>query len=354
MKIKLAILDKDRNYLERFSAAMGRRYPEELEFYLFTSRETALSSLGAIRADVLLANPEFEITAQELPKTCAFGQLSDTPGMDPVSGKPMICKFRNMETLYKGILGVYAEKPGPIDEFVLRDGCRTIGFFGVGGMGTSTVAAACAMHFAQEGKKTLYLNLQRLGGADMYFSGEGQRDMTDLILSLQDPEANLPMQLKSWVREDRSGVSFFAQAKNPLDMLELDPEEMLQLLDKLSGYDYIIMDMDLTLEEGMLAVYRRAGRIVMVGDRSVEASVKADRALGALAILDGGSEQPLLERMSIIYNKVGSESQGQITQGELKVLGSQGIFKEERSRKISDNRKIVEYLAKQEMFDGLR
>ena len=50
MKIKLAILDSDRNYLEKMHAAFIRRYSDKLEIYLFTSAFSALESLAASKS----------------------------------------------------------------------------------------------------------------------------------------------------------------------------------------------------------------------------------------------------------------------------------------------------------------
>ena len=180
--------------------------------------------------------------------------------------------------------------------------------------------------------------------------------MTDLILSLQDPDANLQLQLQGWVREDATGVCFFAQAKTPLDMLGLDEENTTGLLSELkrSGdYDYIILDTDLVLNPEALQIYRAADEIVMVSDHSQEAAVKAERALAALQLMDNGSEVPLKDRVCVIYNRVGCEHEADIGNPALKALGGVGIFKSETAKKIPDNRKIIELLAKQEFFDKI-
>ena len=357
MKIKLAILDSDRNYLEKMGAAFGRRYSDKMEFYLFTSEFAAVEALRASQIDVFLMNKAIDFPVDRIPSDCMYAYLSDVPGIERYNDRPVICKFQRMDMLYKQILDVYALNRKVVlgGEYAGAKG-KTILFFGAsGGMGTSSMAAACAIRFAGKKKKVVYLNLQKLSGADMYFSGEGQRGMTDLILSLQDPDPNLRLQLQSWVREDASGVCFFAQAKTPLDMMELDAECTMLLLSELKkhgDYDYIILDTDLTLSPDALEVYKAADEIVLVSDHSKEAAVKAQRALEALCMM-GGNENPITDRICVIYNRVAHENEVDITEPKLNALGGVGVFKNEKSRKVPDNKKVVELLAGQEFLDKL-
>lgn len=358
MKIKLAILDSDRNYLEKMRTAFVRRYSDEIEFYLFTAKNAALEALAISKIDVFLLNKSMDVLPEEIPGGCLYAYLSDVAGIDTYNNKAVICKFQRMDLIYRQILGVCAENKKVIPGVKFSDNeSKILLFVGAGGgMGTSSVAAACAVRFAGMKKKVAYLNLQKISGADLYFSGEGHKCMTDLIMSLQDPEANLRVQLQSWVREDASGVCFFAQAKNPLDMMELDGEEMLRLISELKysgGYDYLILDVDLSLDKAMLPVYRVADEIVLVGDHSKESSLKAERALSALKVLDRNSEVPLTKRMSVIYNRVGSEVEMDINEPEIRVLGGVGIYKSDKTRKISKNEKVIEMLATMDMFDKI-
>ena len=56
MKIKLAILEKDRSYLTRIVSAFSARHAEKLEIYSFTDQEVAIATLDSAKIDVLVAN----------------------------------------------------------------------------------------------------------------------------------------------------------------------------------------------------------------------------------------------------------------------------------------------------------
>lgn len=53
MKIKLALLDSDQNYLNRIVTAFNIKYADKLEIYSFTKLESAMAALEPSRIDVL-------------------------------------------------------------------------------------------------------------------------------------------------------------------------------------------------------------------------------------------------------------------------------------------------------------
>lgn len=183
-----------------------------------------------------------------------------------------ICKFQKADLIYKQILSIYSEVISNISGLKLNvDECKVLAFTSAGGgTGSSTVAAACAVHFASKGRKVLYLNLEEFGSSDIFFEGEGQFDMSDVVYALKSNKTNLVLKLESCVRQDTSGVYFFSQPKVALDILELGTEDILRLISELEmtgAFDYIIADMGLGLDEKHLKIYGRAYAVVLVGDR---------------------------------------------------------------------------------------
>lgn len=167
MKIKLAILEKDKSYLNRITAAFGSKYADKFEIYSFTDQITAMDTLDAARIDVLLANDSFDINAGLLPKRCGFAYLVDSSDIDSVKDQRAISKFQKADLIYKQILMVYSENMGRIGFKIDGDMGKIIAFTAAsGGVGASTMAAACALHYASRGSKVLYLNLEKYGSSD--------------------------------------------------------------------------------------------------------------------------------------------------------------------------------------------
>lgn len=352
MKIKLAILEKDKSYLTRIVTAFGTKYADKIEIYSFTDPEVALGTLNSAKIDVLLSSDVFSIDLHKLPNRCAFAYLVDSMGIDMLNDQRAICKFQKADLIYKQILSVYSEKASSITGFKMTgDESVVIAFCSAsGGVGSSTMAAACATRFAKKEKKVLYLNLEKFGSADVFFSGQGQFDMSDIIFALKSKKTNLPLKLESCVKQDTNGVYFYSQAKIALDMMELTTEDTIRLISELKltgGYDYIILDMDFSIDKEMLKLYRQAQSIVLVGDGSLESNNKTERAYTALATLEANADAPLINRMSFIYDKVSSKSGQQINAAGLKVLGGAPRYSG------ANVHQIVEQLAAMDLFDSI-
>lgn len=306
MKMKLAVLDRDGIYLKRLSAEFGARYGDLFEMYAFTEPDAALAALDGYGIDVFLAGTGFDIDAGSIPRHCGFAYLAESPELHTVKGRTAVCKFQMASQLCAQIRQIHTEHPG--DRGAEEEAARTILFTGVsGGVGTSTMAAACARHFGAQGKRVLYLNLEQFGSPELYFRGEGQFTMRDVIAAVKSRKPNLEGMLSRYVRCDAAGVHFFAQSPSAADMLALDSGVVHRLLETLQwscGYDYIIADGDFALDQASLEVMRRMHAIVLVGSGSAASNRKTERAYEALTALERGADRPLNKRVSILYNKL--------------------------------------------------
>lgn len=352
MKIKLAILDKDKSYLTRMVSAFNLKYSDKFELYSFTDQNTALEALNTTKIDVLLASDSFLVEVDQLPKRCAFAYLVDTADIESLHNQQAISKFQKAELIYKQILSVYSEKASSITGFKMMDESGKVVAFcsAAGGVGSSTMAAAYGVRMANQGSRVLYLNLELLGGADLFFAGQGQFDMSDVIFAIKSRKTNLPIKLASCVKQDPRGVYFYSTAKIALDMVELKPEDIIHLISeiKLTGaYDYLILDMDFSLADGMLSIYRQAQAIVMVGDGSVESNTKTERACAALAIIDQNTDVPLVNRIVLAYNKVSSKGSQSANVPGIKILGGAPRFSG------AETQQIVNQLAGMSFLDGI-
>lgn len=352
MKIKIAILEKDKSYLTRIVSVFSTKYSDKFEIYSFTSPEVAIPALEQARIDVLLASDAFEIDVAQLPNRCGFAYLVDSMGIEMLNDQRAICKFQKADLIYKQILSVYSEKASSITGFNMNGDESIVVVFtsASGGVGSSAMAAACAVHFAAQGKKVLYLNLEKFGSSDVFFSGQGQFDMSDIVYALKSKKTNLPLKLESCVKQDMSGVYFYSQAKIVLDMMELTTEDILRLISELKltgGYDFIILDMDFGIDKEMLTIYRQAQTILLVGDGSAESNAKTQRAYAALATLEQNSDAPLTNRMSFVYDKVSSKNGQSLEIQGLKVLGGAPRYAG------ATTQQVVEQLSKLELFDTI-
>ena len=351
MRIKLAILEKDQSYLGRIVTAFNTKYSDKLEIYSFTTQDIAMSALETNRIDVFVASDAFEIDVAQIPKRCGFAYFVDSADVDAVNEQRAISKFQKADLIYKQIVSIYSEKAGSVSGLKFGDDNAKVILFAspCGGCGTSTMAAACAKYYAQKGKKTLYLNLENYGSADVYFKAEGQFDMSDVIFALKSKNTNLSLKLESSVKQDQCGVNFYSQSKLALDMLELSAEDINRLISevKLMGsYDIIIVDMDFSMDKEILKIYRQAHSWVWVGDGSEVSNSKVFRAYNAINTLEANAEAPLTSRICLAYNKFSSKTSKALSEIELKNIGGAPRFEHASVDQVLDQLKAKDMFEK--------
>lgn len=356
MKIKIAILDSDTVYLQRLVNTFYSKYPNKLEIYSFTELDTAVNALTELNPSVFLANQTFEMDLNKIPSTCAFAYLLNSPGINEFNGKAALCKFQKLEQIYKQILNLYSSIAGNTSNKpkISDRKSKIITFVSPsGGVGSSSMAAACAMHFAAQSHKVLYFNLELYSSTDVIFAADGQFCMSDVIFALKNKKVNLSIKLESYVKRDKSGVYFFSQPKLALDMLELQWEDTERLLSELissAEYEYIIVDADFGLSPDKLKLYSESDAIVLVSDGSEISNLKLFRAHKAASILAAASDDSFLSRMFLLYNKFSKKTSKAIDLGEdANIIDIGGAPKIENV----SNRLIVEKLSNLDVFDNI-
>lgn len=352
MKIKLALLENDLIYLKRIVDVFNTKYADKLEIYSFTDMSVAISALEQNKIDVFLADEAFEIDRSFIPERCAFAYLVDSSDIESVRNESAICKFQKADLIYKRILSVFSENAAEITG-LHADGNtngRVIAFVSPsGGTGCSTAAAACAVKAAQKGKKVIYLNLEKFGSADVFFSADGTGDMSEIIYAIKSKKANISLKFESTVKQDISGVYFFSAPKNALDIAELDTDEIKTLIADLKmfgGYDYIIADFDFSIDKDMLSVLNESDQLVFVSDGSANSNVKLERAIESLNIIEQQDGVKLLLRSFLLFNRVSSHTSSKPVTG-LRELG--GIKRYEGF----DARQLLGEISKLNVFDAL-
>ena len=351
MKIKVAILTPDIKYLERITNILGTRYSDSLELYSFTDSGIALKTVSNSRINIMFVDTASDADINLVPDNCDFIWLVDQVDIETYRGRKAVCKFQAVDLFYKQILNIYSEHQDEVIKRYSVGNCKTIAFLPVsGGAGASSLAAAAAINLAQAGNRVLYLNLEKLGSADVFFNGNGSFDLSDVFLALQSKNANLSLKLESCVKQDKSGVYFFSQTKSSLDMFEMSSEHYLRLLAELMNsnmYDIVILDSDFGFDIKSIELFENATRIIWVGDGSETSNAKLLRAYEALQLIEQGRSNSLSERISVIYNKFSNKTCKTLEGIDLKNIA--GIPRYEH---LSSG-KVVESLSKLDVYSQL-
>ena len=341
MKIKLAILEKDTVYLQRIVSAFNNKYADKLEVYSFTEEEIAVKAVKEAKINVLLAGDEYDITPDKLPGRCAFAYFVDTPDVQDINHCPAVCKFQKIDMIYKQIISLYSEVAADVITMTgTEEGqTRIISFLSpAGGVGSSTVAAACARAMVREGKHVLYLNLEKYGSAENFFQGMGQGSLSDVLYAVKSQKSNLALKLEGIIRQDESGVYFLPECNVVLDRLEMKKEELEVLLNQLKiceEFDVIILDADFSFDAFEMEIMKQSSVIVMVSDGSENANCKVERVYKSLELLEQRGESIVTNKMMLLYNQFHAQTAVPIQNIEIMELGGIQTYKGAKEAQVA-------------------
>jgi len=188
MKVKLAILDSDVNYLKRLLSVFSTKYSDKLEVYSFTDQERAIAALSEEKIDVFVADEGFIIDERRIYPKCCMAYFVASADIEKLNDQPAICKYQKADLIYKAILNVFSERAGNMAVVKTKGFGADLVIFSSpsGGTGTSSVAAAYAARLAEQGKRALYLNLERFSTAGVFFDAEGAFGMAEEMEAAAD------------------------------------------------------------------------------------------------------------------------------------------------------------------------
>lgn len=327
MRIKVGLLDSDTNYLKRMTIAFTSRFADKVEVYSFTKLDIAIEEANDRGLDVLLFSTDYKVDTSKLPDKCGYAYLVDAQDVEMIDDIMTVSKFQKAELIYKRILNIYSERAKNISKSFLNENIHTkiVYFTSVsGGCGTSTVAAAAAKRLAKYGKRVLYLNLEYISSTEVYFQGEGDGTMSDIIYALKSKKSNIGLKIESSLRHDEFGVNFFASSDVALDTCELNVENIELLIKEIQlsdNFDNVIIDGRFSFGKDMYVLMDGFNECIFVSDGSPSSNVKFQNAYKCIGILDRQYGSSLAGKIKVIYNRFSSRSSETMENGEITILG---------------------------------
>lgn len=339
MKIRIVILDSDKNYLSRITAVFANKYMDKLEVYSFTDIEKVIEEIKNIRPDVFVSSEEFEINMNIIPERCGFAYLVSNNGIEEIYDQKAICKYQKAETIYKQILGIFADISSSIAGVKFdNDNTNVVAFYGCsGGTGSSSLSVAYANVMANRGKKVLFLNCEKFGSTEYFFSGTGNQTFSDVLYAIKSKKTNLSIKLESAVRIDNSGVHFYESSVMAMDTAEMNLEDFRILLSTLRttfDYDLIVLDADLSFDSLFKEINEVASTIVVSCDGSEVSNKKLFRLCEYMKIVEQQSETKILAKMKLIYNKFSNKTGKILENPDISFIGGVPKFEHASTKQV--------------------
>ena len=348
MKIRAAILDRDKTYVSRFFDIFNKNYSNKIEIHAFTSEDSLYNFLKNSKIEVLLIHEDIELNT-ELDYKIIVLKLVEKNSIE--SQINTILKYQKVSLIYKEILNAYSEI---YKGLILNDknsSTNIISFMSSGtGSGTSTLAYSLALNLARKGSKTLFLDLQSFASINSIFNAEGKFSMSEIIFAIKSNKADLATRLESAVKIDKSGVFFYDPCKNPLERNEITSDDLTKLLNALKefgDYDYIIIDIDYLINETCLKLFKFSNKVYFVINTTEENQIKLSSIMKTIEQISRQEKESYTEKINFIYNKFIAGKGRLYPNEDIKVACYIPKFSE------SDIKSIVKEISETSMLDKL-
>ncbi|OUP84206.1 hypothetical protein B5F07_08705 [Lachnoclostridium sp. An169] len=272
-----------------------------------------------------------KIPENVIPESTAYGYLGNKPGVKEKEGIPVIFKYQNVDMIYQNIRTISsAEAEDDYLDHILADTRMVVFISAQGGCGTSAAAAAYALRRAADQKKIFYLNMEKFGNSNLYFSGEESQEAAG-------------------IQQDLSGVDAFSGYRDSSVLSENDDKALQVQLEncfKVQKYDELVIDLSGNMEPKIFKdISGCADRIVYVTDGSLSGRDKFTRFCEAVKSLEQKNSS-ILEKVVLMYNRFDPADCEQIVSPPVPVMGGIVRFESVSGRELAERISQIGFVGK--------
>ncbi len=327
LKLKLAVLDGDRIYLERMGGFLLKYYADRIEAHMFSERKDAIEAAKEERFDIFLVSAEYKTACEFLNDRRLTVFLTDTADITEYNGIPAVYRYQKAGAVISGILDLYSDRlseSASVSRSRKQNGRLTLFLSGNEGAGASAVCAAFCEYLASGRRKTLYLNLKQTGSAnDIFDDPTPDGSLTDVIFALKSKKPGISLKLESLLRRNEDGICFYRKCLNCLDYSELSAEELDILLNETGSlFDDVSVTCDFDLSDRFIRLVERADKIIMVTADDDNASEILKRKKEIMKDIEKRRIKNMAE-INLIVNKAFSDRR---CDDDIRVLGSLPVY----------------------------
>jgi len=214
MNIRVLLAGSDVNYISRLSDIMSRtsaRKSYVLEVTIFTNRDKMKATLegkkGATRTKyhIALVDESMVDILHENGEFSTLVVLTDDSNKDGVVGdnsELCVYKFQQVSEIVRKFMSAFTGESN-------NSNCHICVFYSdIGGSGTSTVAVSFAMAAVKEGKRPLYVSLERISSTEAFFKDTNVTQGLSAIFACKKDD-EMKSAISTMKAQDASGVYFF-------------------------------------------------------------------------------------------------------------------------------------------------
>lgn len=269
-KKRLAICDKDRDYLSMMQAYLLKKNPAGFEIIVFDSaKEAAAASKNEPFEIFLVSEGTYDTSVINVEAQKIF--ILQENGLAGITGYSMVEKYQSMERLIGQVL----------DEFALDENCMSAGSRGKTPSklisfyapdrhkGQSIAALTAAQVLSDMGNKTLYISMQPFSGFEQLLGVKYEADITDFLYFVLKHSDKLLYKLEG-IKRIVHNVDYLPPALDYSDLMNIEADEWKRCFDAIlysSDYAYIVVDLTETCK-GFYELLERSDKLYILSENN--------------------------------------------------------------------------------------
>ena len=267
MNIKILIADQSKEYLDRLIDKL-QEY-SELDISIATSYEKLEKAMNNSKYDIILFNSDLNdskitFNAAKL-AICLYDEEQEHSGL--YKELKFIRKYQRISSIYNELIDSYADEAGYTPDFSNGIGTKIVAVYSpMGGTGKTTAALVLTQQLQAAGYNSLFISLEQTDSSTIIYPHE-REGITELIAAVSGSESNdtgsFEIKLRSTVKEGSGRTSYiegFSRVIDYMDVSEDDIEKLFEKIKSVSSSDFVIVDMNSTLDKLSNKVFELADR----------------------------------------------------------------------------------------------
>lgn len=312
--ISIVIVDENQIYTKALSEYLQDEYGQAFEISCFTGIKPLEEYLAnKHNTDIMLIDKHLYNDSLKTFKVKTTLMLTDDNQESELRGILTLYKFQLGDKLAKCILQNYdslESKQFNIHTKSTEAKLITV-YSPTGGSGKSTIAYNISRQYAIQGKKTLLISMESYAALPIFKSESKNHGLSYLIYLIKNKANNLQVKLDAIKEQDtNTQIHYIPRDNNSLEYKDIGMEDivaLLKFLRKQSGYEAVIFDMDSSVCENTLSMFKYCDVILCVAASDIVSKEKHESFEKQLELFNNLLNVNLNDKIITVNNKATSQ-----------------------------------------------
>ncbi|PYG88459.1 MinD-like ATPase involved in chromosome partitioning or flagellar assembly [Ruminiclostridium sufflavum DSM 19573] len=266
--IRLIIFDDDNEYSFSLCNFLTHNFSETLLVNYYNNSYKIEDWIKKIEPDIILVCEKYYNQVCNQFKANLIILTTGTTKNEDLADVPSIYKYQDANRIAGSIINIYTKSNNIITQKKEKEAKTVAVYSAAGNTGKTSVAVGISTICSSLGMSVFYLNLELFSSASIFFCGNNDYSIADIIYYAKEKDNNLLSKITTMSCKDiSSNIHYFKEANNAFEINEIQPQDIELIINtiKSSGlYDLIVIDMDSQLNDNTTAIFKITDEILCI------------------------------------------------------------------------------------------